>query len=73
MTFEVIGVLLAGQLRTLVAQVVMITSLVLKMVFSGTTVVVGIMLDETMEPVMLCMELVMELELAVSLMTLMLL
>ncbi len=73
MTFEVIGVLLAGQLRTLVAQVVMITSLVLKMVFSGMTVVVGIMLDETMEPVMLCMELVMELELAVSLMTLMLL
>ncbi len=73
MTFEVIGVLLAGQLRTLVAQVVMITSLVLKMVFSGMIVVVGIMLDETMEPVMLCMELVMELELAVSLMTLMLL
>ena len=78
MTFDVTGVLRAGQSRTLGAQAVMITSLVLKTVFSGMTVVVvfmleEIMLDEAMEPLVLCMVLDIELELAVLLIALMLL
>lgn len=78
MTFDVTGVLRAGQSRTLDAQAVIITSLVLKTVFSGMTVVVvfmleEIMLDEAMEPLVLCMELDIELELAVLLIALMLL
>lgn len=70
MTFDVTGVLRAGQSSTVDAQVEMIISLVLKTVFSGTTVVVGFMLEETMlvERLVLCMEL----ELAVLLMALML-
>lgn len=69
MTFDVMGELRAGQLRTLEAQAVMIASLVLKTVISGMTVVVGftlegIILDEATE---------LELELAVLLMALMLL
>ena len=75
MTFDVIGVLRAGQLRTLEAQAVMMTSLVLKTVFSGMMVVLGfmleeIMLEEAMELLVLCMEL--ELGLTVLLMALML-
>ena len=78
MTFDVTGVLRAGQSRTLDAQAVIITSLVLKTVFSGMIVVVvfmleEIMLDEAMEPLVLCMELDIELELAVLLIALMLL
>lgn len=78
MTFDVTGVLRAGQSRTLDAQAVIIASLVLKTVFSGMTVVVvfmleEIMLDEAMEPLVLCMELDIELELAVLLIALMLL
>ena len=70
MTFEVMGVLRAGQLETLEAQVVITTSLVLKTVFSGMTVVVGFAEEETMlvEPLVLCTEL----ELTVLLMALML-
>lgn len=70
MTFDVTGVLRAGQSRTVEAQVEMIISLVLKTVFSGTTVVVGFTLEETVlvEPLVLCMEL----ELTVLLMALML-
>ena len=69
MTFEVMGVLRAGQLETLEAQVVITTSLVLKTVFSGITVVVDLTLEETVleEPLELCMEL----ELTVLLMALM--
>ncbi len=75
MTFDVIGVLRAGQSRTLEAQAVMITSLVLKTVVSGMTVVLGfmleeIMLEEAMELLVLCMEL--ELGLTVLLIALML-
>ena len=72
-TSDVIGVLRAGQLRTLEAQAVMISVLVLKTVISGMTVVVGCMLDEATELALLCMELALELELAVLLMALMLL
>lgn len=62
MTFDVMGVLRAGQSRTLEAQAVMMTSLVLKTVISGMTVVLGfmleeIMLDETMELLELDIEL----------------
>ena len=60
MTFDVIGVLRAGQLRTLEAQAVMITSLVLKTVVSGMTVVLGFMLEEIM------LEEAMELELGLT-------
>ena len=65
MTFEVMGVLRAGQLETLEAQVVITTSLVLKTVFPGMTVVVGFTLEETIlvELLVLCMELELELEL----------
>ena len=78
MTFDVTGVLRAGQSRTLEAQAVMTTSLVLKMVVPGIIVVVGLelelsMLDEDVEPLVLCMELTLELEVAVLLMALMLL
>ena len=78
MTFDVMGVLRAGQLRTLEAQAVMITSLVLKIVVSGITVVVGFMLEEIMllvlcEDPALELELELELELTVLLMALMLL
>ena len=68
------GVLRAGQLETLEAQVVMITSLVLKKVFSGMTVVVGVTLEEIMleELLVLRVELAIELELAVLLIALML-
>ena len=76
MTFEVMGVLRAGQLEILEAQVVITTSLVLKTVFSGMTVVVGFTLEETMlvEPLVLCteLELCIELELRVLLIALML-
>lgn len=77
-TFDVTGVLRAGQLRTLEAQAVIIAVLVLKTVVSGMTVVVGfmleeIMLDETVELLVLCMELPLELELTVLLMPFMLL
>lgn len=76
MTFEVMGVLRAGQLETLEAQVVITTSLVLKTVFSGMTVVVGFTLEGSMlvELLLLCteLELSMELELTVLLMALML-
>ena len=78
MTFDVIGVLRAGQLRTLAAHAVMTTSLVLKTVVPGMTVVVGLeleesILDEDVESPVLCMELALELEVAVLLMALMLL
>ena len=89
MTVDVIGVLRAGQSRTLDAQAVMMATLVLKTVVSGMMVVVGfmvevIMLDEAMEllmpctelvpeRLMLCVELMLELELTVLLMILMLL
>ena len=78
MTFDVMGVLRAGQLRTLEAQAVIITWLVLKTVFSGMTVVAAsmledVMLDEAAEPLVLCMELAMELEIAVLFTALMLL
>ena len=72
-TSDVIGVLRAGQLRTLEAQAVMISVLVLKTVISGMTVVVGCMLDEATELALLCIELALELELAVPLMALILL
>lgn len=77
MTFDVIGVLRAGQLRTLEAQAVMTTSLVLKTVISGMTDVVGFMLEEirleeAMELLVLCMELALELEMRVLLIPLML-
>ena len=66
MTCDVIGVLRAGQSRTLEAQAVMITSLVLKTIVAGMTVVVGftlegIRLDEATELPVLCMELMLEL------------
>ena len=75
---DVIGVLRAGQLRTLAAQAVMISVLVLKTVISGMTVVVGCMLDdirldEATELALLRIELALELELAVLLMALILL
>ena len=70
---DVTGVLRAGQLRTLEAQAVMIAVLVLKTVISGMTVVVGCMLDEATELALLCIELALELELAVLLMALILL
>ncbi len=70
MTFDVIGVLRAGQSRTLEAQAVMITSLVLKTVVSGITVVLGFMLEEIM--LEKAMELELELGLTVLLMALML-
>ena len=78
MTFDVMGVLRAGQLRTLEAQAVMITWLVLKTVFSGMRVVAAsmledVMLDEVAEPLVLCMELATKLEMAVLLTALMLL
>ena len=62
MTFDVMGVLRAGQLRTLEAQAVIITSLVLKTVVSGMTVVLGFTLEEIMleEATELCMELELE-------------
>ena len=72
-TSDVIGMLRAGQLRTLEAQAVMISVLVLKTVISGMTVVVGCMLDEATELALLCIELALELELAVPLMPLILL
>ena len=74
MTFDVTGVLRAGQLRTLEAQAVMMTSLVLKTVVSGITVVVDFML-EILEEIMLdeARELALELEVTVLLMALMLL
>ena len=76
MTFDVMGVLRAGQLRTLEAQAVMITSLVLKTVVSGMTVVLGFRLEEIVleEATELCIELEreLELELTVLLMALML-
>lgn len=74
-TFDVMGVLRAGQLRTVEAQAVMITSLVLKIVISGMTVILSFMLEEIMldEVLVLCMELALELELTVLLMDLMLL
>ena len=70
---DVTGVLRAGQLRTLEAQAVMISVLVLKTVISGMTVVVGCMLDEATELALLRIELALELELAVLLMALILL
>ena len=70
---DVTGVLRAGQLRTVEAQAVMIAVLVLKTVISGMTVVVGCMLDEATELALLCIELALELELAVLLMALILL
>lgn len=75
MTFDVMGVLRAGQLRTVEAQAVMITSLVLMTVISGMTVVFSFMLEETVLDglLVLCMELELELELTVLLMALMLL
>lgn len=63
---DVIGVLRAGQLRTVEAQAVMIAVLVLKTVISGMTVVLGCMLDVA------TIELTLELELAVLLMALIL-
>ena len=53
----------------------MITSLVLKIVISGMTVILSFMLEEIMldEVLVLCMELALELELTVLLMDLMLL
>ena len=66
-TFDVMGVLRAGQLRTLEAHAVMTTSLVLKTVISGMTVVAGFMLEDTM------VDEAMELALMVLLMALMLL
>ena len=68
-TFDVMGELRAGQLRTLEAQAVMIASLVLKTVISGMTVVVGFMLEE----IILDEATELELELTVLLMALMLL
>ena len=70
---DVTGVLRAGQLRTVEAQAVMIAVLVLKTVISGMTVVLGCMLDEATELALLCIELALELELAVPLMALILL
>lgn len=70
---DVTGVLRAGQLRTLEAQAVMISVLVLITVISGMTVVVGCMLDEATELALLRIELALELELAVLLMALILL
>ena len=72
-TFDVMGVLRAGQSTTLEAQAVMTISLVLKTVVAGITVEVDLILDETVEMVVLWVELTVELELAVLLMALMLL
>ena len=73
MTLDVTGVLRAGQLRTLEAQVVMMISLVLKTVASGITVVVGFTLEEVMpDEALELLVLIMELELTVLFMTLML-
>ena len=66
-TSDVMGVLRAGQLRTLEAHAVMTSSLVLKTVISGMTVVVGFMLEDTM------LDEAIELALTVLLMALMLL
>lgn len=68
-TFDVMGELRAGQLRTLEAQAVMMASLVLKTVISGMTVVVGF----TLEEILLDEATELELELTVLLMALMLL
>ena len=70
---DVTGVLRAGQLRTVEAQAVMIAVLVLKIVISGMTVVLGCMLEVATELALLCIELTLELELAVLLMALILL
>ena len=73
MTLDVTGVLRAGQLRTLEAQVVMMISLVLKTVASGITVVVGFTLEEVMpDEALELLVLIMELELTVLFMALML-